>query len=373
MSAIDPELKGCVDDTATLSASAKGSKQQTAAANDPQSAILSAKPLPSAGSWDTPDPFLFCVYHKDMYPPGDEKMQAPKRGNGNDFNPTAPYRMYHGDRIPGFPQHPHRGFETVTCTIEGLVDHTDSLGNGGRYGQGDLQWMTAGKGIVHGEMFPLLKPDANNNNRFFQLWLNLPAADKMVDPDFKMHWAPEIPKVLSGDQKTEITVWAGNYGKKQALAPPTNSWAARPSSDVAIWRIRMQPGSTVALPPAAGGAGVNRSLYFYEGDRVRVAERSIKQHSQLTVRADAEVSLVAEGSQEVEILMLQGKPIGEPVSQSGPFVMNTAKEIRQAYMDYQNTRFGGWPWPEDAMVFPREKGRFAKLRGVESYPPESRT
>jgi redox-sensitive bicupin YhaK (pirin superfamily) len=256
--------------------------------------------------------------------------------------------------------------------MEGLIDHTDSLGNGGRYGQGDLQWMTAGKGVVHGEMFPLVKTDANNSNRFFQLWLNLPSQDKMVDPDFKMHWAPEIPKVQSDDGKTEITVWAGNYGKKQALPPPPNSWAAKLSSEVAIWRIRIQPGGTIALPPAAGGTSISRCLYFYEGDRIRVADKTFKQPTQITVRADAEVSLAAEGSQEVEVLMLQGKPIGEPVAQGGPFVMNTAKEIRQAYADYQTTRFGGWPWPEDAMVFPREKGRFAKLRGVETFPPEAK-
>jgi hypothetical protein len=97
--------------------------------------------------WETLDPFLFCVYHKDQFPPGDELMRAPRRGNGADFDPSAPYRMYHGDRVPGFPAHPHKGFETITATINGLIDHTDSLGNGGRYGQGDLQWMTAGRGI----------------------------------------------------------------------------------------------------------------------------------------------------------------------------------------------------------------------------------
>ena len=98
----------------------------------------------------TPDPFLFCVYHKDNYPAGDDKMQAPRIGNGADFDFNAEYRMYHGDRIPGFPQHPHRGFETMTATLVGIIDHTDSMGSAGRYGHGDLQWMTAGKGIVHG-------------------------------------------------------------------------------------------------------------------------------------------------------------------------------------------------------------------------------
>eukprot|EP00242_Pyramimonas_sp_CCMP2087_P012583 CAMPEP_0198221842 /NCGR_PEP_ID=MMETSP1445-20131203/85534_1 /TAXON_ID=36898 /ORGANISM="Pyramimonas sp., Strain CCMP2087" /LENGTH=144 /DNA_ID=CAMNT_0043900143 /DNA_START=187 /DNA_END=618 /DNA_ORIENTATION=+ len=127
----------------------------------------------------TMDPFLFCVYHKDEYPAGNARMEAPRRGNGADFNPKAAYRMYHGDKVPGFPCHPHRGFETITATVTGLIDHTDSKGNAGRYGHGDLQWMTAGSGVQHGEMFPLVNDSAPNPTRFFQLWLNLPKASKM--------------------------------------------------------------------------------------------------------------------------------------------------------------------------------------------------
>ena len=114
--------------------------------------------------------------------------EAPRRGNGADFNPSAPYRMYHGDKIPGFPQHPHRGFETITATLDGIIDHTDSMGNAGRYGDGDLQWMTAGKGVVHGEMFPLIHQDKENPTRFFQVWLNLPSKHKFTEPAFVMHW-----------------------------------------------------------------------------------------------------------------------------------------------------------------------------------------
>lgn len=149
-----------------------------------QSLILSVERL--GFPFRTLDPFLFCVYHKDFYPAGDELMRAPRRGDGADFTPSAPYRMYHGDRIPGFPQHPHRGFETLTATLEGIIDHTDSMGNAGRYGHGDLQWMTAGKGIVHGENFPLVNSDSPNPLRLFQIWLNLPRKDKMVEPCYVM-------------------------------------------------------------------------------------------------------------------------------------------------------------------------------------------
>jgi redox-sensitive bicupin YhaK (pirin superfamily) len=168
--------------------------------------------LPVAGPFPTLDPFLFCVYHKDAYPPAtNDSMTAPIHGDGSDFNPDAPYRMYHGDDIPGFPQHPHRGFETITATIEGLVDHADSVGNAGRYGQGDVQWMTAGAGVVHSEMFPLLNKESSNKLRFFQIWLNLPAKSKMVDPGFAMFWAHDVPTYESVEQKAKVTVWAGNY------------------------------------------------------------------------------------------------------------------------------------------------------------------
>ncbi|KAI8830961.1 hypothetical protein BJ741DRAFT_668236 [Chytriomyces cf. hyalinus JEL632] len=127
-------------------------------------------------------PTSLCSYHKDHYPAGGDQMQAPRRGNGSDWSEAAPYRMYHGDRVPGFPQHPHRGFETIMCTIEGLIDHTDSTGCAGRYGNGDLQWMTAGKGVVHGEMLPLIKQTPDGNViKWFQIWLNLPKKSKMVD------------------------------------------------------------------------------------------------------------------------------------------------------------------------------------------------
>ena len=143
-------------------------------------------------------------------------MEVPGiHGSGADFNPKKPFRMYHGDVVPGFPQHPHRGFETITATIEGIIDHTDSLKNAGRYGHGDLQWMTAGKGIVHGENFPLIHQDRRNPTRFFQIWLNLPAEKKMVKPDFVMHWAPDVKKVDEGGM--HATIWAGSYNGIQGM------------------------------------------------------------------------------------------------------------------------------------------------------------
>lgn len=350
------------------------------------SSILRTRPIP-LGPMPTPDPFLFCVYHKDAYPEGPihKTMEAPYPGNGHDFDPHKPYRMYHGIRIPGFPQHPHRGFETITATIEGIVDHADSMGNAGRYGQGDVQWMTAGKGVVHGEMFPLVNIEEPNHTRFFQIWLNLPKKNKMVDPSFAMFWANDIPKFQSPDGKARVTIWFGNYflsthqgeGEEKVFnnthinVPPPNSWASDPLNDVAVLHITVFPGGSIQLPPAIVKE-VNRSLYLVEGNESGVLVGGEKFQDKVVLDVDpntvVEISLPEEAKGPCEFLMLQGKPINEPIAQHGPFVMNTWAEISQAFDDYAQTKFGGWPWPSDEMVFPQGKGRFALLNGLETYP-----
>src|SRR3954452_6032657 len=133
--------------------------------------------------WPTVDPFLFCVHHDDAYPAanGEFGPAASLTGHeiGSDFAGVDGWRMYHGETIPGFPQHPHRGFETVTYVRRGLIDHADSLGATARFGRGDVQWLTAAGGIVHSEMFPLVERDRPNPGELFQIWLNRPAAHKM--------------------------------------------------------------------------------------------------------------------------------------------------------------------------------------------------
>jgi redox-sensitive bicupin YhaK (pirin superfamily) len=316
--------------------------------------------------WQTQDPFLFCVHHDDAYPAGDEQMgpaaSLAGRDIGQDFAGKDGWRMYHGEKIPGFPGHPHRGFETVTIVRRGLIDHADSLGAAARFGGGDVQWLTAGRGIVHSEMFPLVERAAPNPLELFQIWLNLPRADKLVDPHFSMLWSGAIPRRVDRDsagRTTEITVMAGPLGDTVAPAPPPHSWAARPDSDVAIWSIRMQPGATWTLPPAR--PGTNRTLYWFRGAGLRVGDRTVVKPCGIALRPDVAANLVAgPGSEEVELLLLQGRPIGEPIAQHGPFVMNTRSEIQQAFVDYQRTQFGGWPWPTEAPVHAREEGRFAR-------------
>ncbi|MBT8496484.1 MAG: pirin family protein [Deltaproteobacteria bacterium] len=322
--------------------------------------------------WQTVDPFLFCVHHEDFYPPGNEVMgpaaSLAGRNIGMDFDGKDGWRMYHGDTVPGFPRHPHRGFETVTIARRGYIDHSDSLGATARFGQGDAQWMTAGKGIVHSEMFPLVDREGDNPTELFQIWLNLPRSDKMVDPYFTMLWSEQIGRVSVGDGKltSEVTVVAGALGDVVGPPPPPNSWASRKESEVAIWTIVMQPGATLGLPAAS--SGVNRTLYYFRGSGLRIAGREIPSQRVIEVAADSELELVG-GDDIGELLVLQGRPIGEPVVQYGPFVMNTPQEIQKAMIDYQRTQFGGWPWNADDPVHARAESRFAIHAGGRREQP----
>jgi quercetin 2,3-dioxygenase len=328
------------------------------------SVIIRTQPL--GMPWATIDPFLFCVYHDDAYPKGNAQMgpdaSLAGRNIGQDFAGKDGWRMYHGETVPGFPSHPHRGFETVTIVRKGLIDHSDSLGATARFGGGDVQWLTAGRGIVHSEMFPLLQRDAANPLELFQIWLNLPAKNKMVAPHFTMLWSENIPQQRFTDahgHTTDVSCIAGRLADVGApLAPPPDSWASQAEADVAIWTLKMAPGARWTLP-AATGAGTRRQLYFFKGASVTVGGERIGGHGAIELRASVEVELV-NGSETSEFLVLQGRPIGEPVAQYGPFVMNTRAEIEQAFADYQRTQFGGWPWDDNAPVHGREPTRFAR-------------
>jgi quercetin 2,3-dioxygenase len=327
-------------------------------------AVLRVQPL--GFPWETIDPFLFCVYHDDAYPKGNAQMgpdaSLAGRNIGQDFAGKDGWRMYHGDTVPGFPSHPHRGFETVTIVRKGLIDHSDSLGATARFGGGDVQWLTAGRGIVHSEMFPLLNREQANPLELFQIWLNLPAKNKMVAPHFTMLWSQNLPHRVFTDGSggaTEVACIAGRLADVGApLSPPPDSWASQAEADLAIWTLKMAPGARWTLP-AAARVGTRRQLYFFKGAQVAVGGQDIVEHAAIELRASADVELV-NGDTPSEFLLLQGRPIGEPVAQYGPFVMNTRAEIEQAFADYQCTQFGGWPWGDAAPVHGREPTRFAK-------------
>jgi redox-sensitive bicupin YhaK (pirin superfamily) len=308
---------------------------------------------------------LFCVHHHDAYPAGNDRMgpatSLAGRDIGQDFAGKDGWRMYHGDVVPGFPAHPHRGFETITIVTQGVVDHSDSLGATARFGGGDVQWLTAGKGIVHAEMFPLRSTSEANPLELFQIWLNLPSTSKMAEPHFSMLWRHEIPEVAIDDAaggRATVRVVAGTWGDAKAPPPPPASWASTAEADLAIWMIRIDPGASVVLPVA--GPQTARTLYVVRGDGVAVGTHRVAARHGALLDATRAITVGNPSASAAELLVLQGRPIGEPVAQQGPFVMNTRAQLEQAFSDYRRTRFGGWPWPVDGPVHARDEDRFAQ-------------
>lgn len=336
--------------------------------------LLSADPL--GFPFETFDPFLFCAHHKESYPPGNRLLgpatSLAGRSLGNDFSRKDGWSMYHGEAVPGFPAHPHRGFETVTLVQTGRVDHFDSLGASARYGDGDVQWLTTGRGIEHAEMFPLLNPGGRNPLELFQVWLNLPRAKKAAAPHFTMFWADRIPHHEEHDpagRLTDVTVVAGPLGDSVPLSPPPESWASRPESDVAIWTLRMAPLSRFTLPPAKKGS--NRALYPFRGTGLRIGGQAVPDGHRLRLSPDLP-ALIEAGREGASLLLLQGQPLGEPVVQHGPFVASDASELHEAVLEYRRTGFGGWSWPSREPVHPQSEGRFARFKdGHKDRPGEA--
>ncbi len=322
--------------------------------------------------WPTADPFLFCAHHRDDYPVGQTHLGPDPtslrgRNLGMDFAGVDGWNMYHGQSVPGFPNHPHRGFETVSYMRTGFMDHSDSLGAQARFGEGDVQWMTAGEGITHCEMFPLLNQDRPNPLEMFQIWINLPAANKMVEPHFSMLWSHDIPTI--GGSTSELTVIAGPIDGASPPPSPPHSWASQAEHDVAIWHVRFSPNGSRQLP-AANHPDTVRTIYVFHGGAVRIGSQSgpgseatvVAAGTGAVVRSNTPITIEDTGddAEGTELLVLQGRPIGEPVARYGPFVMNDRAGIEQAMSDYQRTQFGGWPWPSDDPNHGPNPRRFAR-------------
>ena len=333
--------------------------------NKDNNSILSITELPKNGPWPTNNPFLFCVHHNDNYPVAKKDLSPDAslfgRDIGNDFSNKDGWSMYHGHNIPGFPRHPHRGFETLTVVSKGIIDHADSLGASARYGEGDAQWLTAGDGINHSEMFPLFNQSENNKLDFFQIWLNLPSYNKRVNPNFEIFWKDEIPKVDSnsnGNKNAEVELIAGNYLGFSAPIAPENSWANDKKNDVAVWIIRLDEKGEFNIPNTKSGA--NRNLYILKGSNIKVDNQKISRSAMVILDSSKNTTIKNFGS-KTKLLLLQGVPINEPVVKYGPFVMNSKSEIEQAFYDYKKTEFGGWKWGSSDPVHGIQKEKFAKF------------
>lgn len=228
-----------------------------------------------------------------------------------------------GDYIAGFPEHPHRGFETVTYMLDGRMRHGDNQGNSGLLTAGSAQWMTAGRGILHSEM-----PEQEAGlMRGFQLWVNLPARDKMCAPRYQDIPPERIPEVRPADG-VSVHIVAGTL---EGIDGPVSGVVTQPI----FWDISLQPGATISLPLPATH---NAFAYVFEGGAVELGGQPLD-HKELAVLSAGETVSLQAGAQPARLLLVAGLPIGEPVARHGPFVMNSREDIIQAVQDLQAGRF----------------------------------
>ena len=325
--------------------------------------------------WDTEDPFVFASHHTDEYPKGNAQQAPPLqeisgRNLGRDYKKTFGFRMYHGKVVPGFPMHAHWGYETVTIPEVGFIDHFDSLGNQGRYGFGDVQWVSAGSMYLHDEMYPLAYGDRPNPNDIAQIMINLPLKDKGSVPDVRMMWSENIPVVKEKDdegREYSVKVVAGSFGGADALPPNEVSWASEKGHNVRILLMRMSPGSKVMLP--AVSPTVNRNIYFTEGGTVRFGDEEYEASQRFKLDGNADVTMT-NGNSEGTYWLLEGEPIGEKMSSFGPIILDNDKNVREAMNFIRKNEFDNWPWDLIDKFHPRGTERFVRFSdGREERPP----
>lgn len=235
------------------------------------------------------------------------------------FEPTTQRR--------GVGQHPHRGFETVTIAYEGEVSHRDSAGGGGTIQAGDVQWMTAAAGVLHEEFHSSDFARRGGPFEMIQLWVNLPAKDKMAAPSYQAISAAQIPTVVLPDQAGTVRIVAGSYGTIQG--------PARSFSPMNVWDMRLAAGKTVNFSVSDGDTA---ALFVMRG-AIRIGEHCVRS-AELAVMERTGSQLAFETTEDVVLLLLSGTPLNEPIVGHGPFVMNTREEIMQAMRDFNSGKFG---------------------------------
>jgi len=234
----------------------------------------------------------------------------------------------------GAPDHPHRGFETVTYLLSGDMEHKDSRGHAGRLRPGDVQWMTAGAGVVHAEMPSDEFMRTGGRMHGFQLWVNLPQRDKMMKPRYQEIPNARIPKATSTDGLVRVTVIAGEaMGQKAVIETRT---------PIIYLHYKIKPGGAITQPVPGG---YNAFAYVVEGAGLFGAEGERAVAGQMVLFAqdgdEVRIENPSDAKTTLEVLLIAGIPLNEPVARYGPFVMNTEAEIRQAFADYQQGRMGG--------------------------------
>ena len=234
-------------------------------------------------------------------------------------------------RPRGVGQHPHRGFETVTIVYKGEVSHRDSTGQGGTIGPGDVQWMTAGAGILHEEFHSEAFTRDGGEFEMVQLWVNLPARDKMATPGYQAIVDAQIPSVRLPEGAGSVRVIAGDY--------LGNKGPARTFTPIDVWDLRLNPGARVTLPVPEGHAA---AIVVLRGT-VQVNGETVVRDAQMVLLDRAGDALTIDANNDAVVLLLSGEPIDEPIVGHGPFVMNTRDEIVQAMKDFGSGKFGQMP------------------------------
>ncbi|GAB3755899.1 pirin family protein [Lysobacter olei] len=243
---------------------------------------------------------------------------------------AAPTRFDPTTQRRGVGQHPHRGFETVTIVYDGEVEHRDSVGNGGVIGPGEVQWMTAGSGILHEEFHSTEYAKAGGPFEMVQLWVNLPKKNKMAAPGYQGITRDTIPEVALADDAGRIRVIAGAYG--DATGP------ARTFTPMNVWDVRLNAGKTVELPQPEGWTA---HVVVLAG--TVLVNDTVLREKQMVMLATDGTGVTIEANSDAKLLLLAGEPIDEPVVGYGPFVMNSQAEIIQAIADFNGGKFGRMP------------------------------
>jgi redox-sensitive bicupin YhaK (pirin superfamily) len=240
----------------------------------------------------------------------------------------GPVEYAPGEAI-GAPDHPHRGFETVTYVLEGEMEHEDSAGHRGRLGPGDVQWMTAGAGIVHSEMPSQRIREQGGRVHGFQIWVNLPRKDKLARPRYQEYSREKLPQARTDDGKAQVRVIAGEaLGVRAVIETRT---------PIVLQDWTLQPGADVTLPFASD---LQMLVYVFEGSARVGPEGTTVGEGQLAILGPGESVRLSGGTEPARLLLLGGVPLREPVARYGPFVMNTRAEIAQAFTDFQSGRMG---------------------------------
>ncbi|MBS0445224.1 MAG: pirin family protein [Proteobacteria bacterium] len=271
-----------------------------------------------------------------MFGYGNEDGGAAERSPFLLLDYAAPTRFEPTSDRRGVGQHPHRGFETVTIVYDGEVEHRDSTGQGGVIGPGDVQWMTAGAGILHEEFHSTNYAKTGGPFEMVQLWVNLPAKDKMTPPGYQAIVDSDIPqrtlRDAAGEVAGQVRVIAGEYddGSGPVRGP------ARTFTPINVWDVRVQAGRSVSLAQPEGWT----SLLVVLDGTVQVGGETVLRAAQMATLSAEGREIAIEASGDAKLLLLSGEPIAEPVVGYGPFVMNSEAEIRQAIADFNGGRFG---------------------------------